>query len=566
MGRFESIGSIQPFLKLKEGIWADVYKAYDTRTDRTVLLKMLKPAFGRDPEVAERFAAEARLMERIEHPSVVTIFETGTTENTAYFVAEFIEGASLDVVLKHGDLPPLLATYVAFVISSGLAAAHEQHIFHRDIKPSNVLIGSNGAVKLSDFGMASVIDSEAQDEIRGTLAYLAPEFIFDKTPAPQSDLFSLGATLFEMLAGRPAFHGTSTTEVFDQLLHVDPLPFLEANPRIPPTVIDLCRMLLEKNPANRPISAAKVQETLHKLLKKTPEFEGRHALASYMSAPDSYVEPEATALAAKSLDESAENRNPASNRKHWAIALAVLLLTVLGFGIAAFMRQKAPDDALLTSSESAEAATLPVQTLPPIDTAQAVSSLQPETPPPTPELPRAAILSDSVEHDLRTPLLSDEIDSTRNTSTESAPQTGELLVLCTPFCEIEIDGTVKGEAPPLLPLRLSPGTHTLTLTNPQFPPYDRQIDIVAGQRDSIRVPLRNFVGTVELNVVPWADVYVDSVHYGKIPPIQTLILRPGSHTLTLKNPDLGEFTTTLIVGAGEQQSRSFNLRTELQQN
>ena len=140
------------------------------------------------------------------------------------------------------------------------------------------------------------------------------------------------------------------------------------------------------------------------------------------------------------------------------------------------------------------------------------------------------------------------------------PAFGELIVLCTPFCDVYVDSTLQGAAPPGLYLQLTPGTHRLTLKNPNLPPYHNDVVVVAGFNDSLKVALRDLVGTVDINVLPWADVYIDSVYHGKIPPTQSFILSPGTHTLRLDHPELGSSTHTLIVGAGERQSQSYNLK------
>ena len=248
MGRFESIGTVQPFLKLKEGVWAEVFKAYDATSKQNVLLKKLKQEYGTDPEIADRFQSEVQLMARIDHPNVVSILSSGKSERVVYFVAEYIEGTSLDALIDTGSLPPYLAAFILHEAALGLQAAHEKNILHRDLKPANILISASGQVKLTDFGMASVLSPEDKQEIRGTLPYLAPELVFEGNPDASTDLFALGVTLHEMLAGQRPFRGASPSDIFDQILHHDPLPYLVNNPDLPPALLQICGSLLEKDP------------------------------------------------------------------------------------------------------------------------------------------------------------------------------------------------------------------------------------------------------------------------------------------------------------------------------
>ena len=133
MGRFESIGAIQPFLKLQEGEWADVYKAYDTSLERNVLLKRLKSEYAGNESVAQRFEDEARLMAQVKHPNVVSVLSSARSETAVYFIAEFVEGQSADALLENGGLPVQLTIHILKEVATGLEAAHNQSIFHRDI-------------------------------------------------------------------------------------------------------------------------------------------------------------------------------------------------------------------------------------------------------------------------------------------------------------------------------------------------------------------------------------------------------------------------------------------------
>ena len=218
----EKIADIQPFAELARSATTVVYKGYQRSLGRFVLLKVLQPGLGHDDERVLRFEAEARLIAQVQHPNVVAIYAAGYDDGQAYLAAEFVEGVDGRELVARGPLPPELAVFIVLEVARGLQAAHAHGILHRDLKPSNILISHAGQVKLTDFGMASLADDEAGGEVRGTSGYLAPELVRGEPPTEASDLFSLGVTFYEALAGRAAFTGADTGALLDAVLHEPP--------------------------------------------------------------------------------------------------------------------------------------------------------------------------------------------------------------------------------------------------------------------------------------------------------------------------------------------------------
>ena len=568
MGRFESIGPVQPFLKLHEGIWADVFKAYDASLERNVLLKKLKPEYASDEETAERFEAEARLMARIKHPNVVSVLSFGKSENAVYFVAEYIDGTSLDALLQQRRLPICLAAHILRCMTMGLQAAHAQNIFHRDLKPSNILISGDGEVKLTDFGMASLMEAEGEREVRGTLGYLAPELVFEGAPSRASDLFALGATFFEMLAGRAAFRGTSPSEMFDHVLNHDPIPFLAANPEIPAELIEICSRLLEKDHDHRYQDCNALLDDLNQFLGRAPTFSGKDSLRIYLHHPEDYAEPPISSIRSNLASPPTTTKEKRFYSRRPAITAALFAVIVIGsFGTLKQIAQPMPEplSAGPLRSESAQSESETEADEPIASPADSSKPMPPRANGPV-DTP-ATIPSSSAEITSQTgdstssEKIVTPVDDDSSVTEPSAPMLGELNLLCEPYCEVFVDDIWMGEAPPLLTMPLPPGPHRLTLKNPNLPDYSRDIVIEAGRRDTLMAPLRQLIGTVEIKVHPWAEVYIDSVHYGTIPPVQTLFLNPGVHALTLIHPSLGRLDTTLLVVEGEKLSPpTFNMK------
>ncbi|MFQ5825494.1 MAG: serine/threonine protein kinase, partial [bacterium] len=230
MGTIKQIGEIQIFAEIYQGATTLVYKGYQPSLDRVVLLKLLRPEFNHDKLLSQRLEEEAKLIAKIQHPNVVAIYDYGRQDPFTYFAAEFIEGFNLHDLIQMNKLPPELAWFILLETSKGLKAAHDKNIIHKDIKPSNILISHEGQVKLTDFGMASLhlpsVDEEVV-EVRGTLAYFSPEQILGEEIKKSSDLFSLGATFYEMLTGSQAFFGKTPGDYMNAILHDEPTQFLK---------------------------------------------------------------------------------------------------------------------------------------------------------------------------------------------------------------------------------------------------------------------------------------------------------------------------------------------------
>jgi eukaryotic-like serine/threonine-protein kinase len=230
------------------GGMGEVYRARDTRLDRTVAVKQLTP------EHRERFEREARAIAALNHPNICQVYDVGAD----YLVLEFIEGAPV-----RGPMPPEEALRLGRQIAGALQAAHERGILHRDLKPANIIVTPDGTAKLLDFGVAKVMKAAPDATVTregalvGSPAYMSPEQIEGKPLDVRSDVFGFGAVLYEMLAGRRAFSGQTTSQVIAAILRDDPTP-LDA----PPDLERIVRRCLAKRPADRYQTMAEVRAVL----------------------------------------------------------------------------------------------------------------------------------------------------------------------------------------------------------------------------------------------------------------------------------------------------------------
>jgi eukaryotic-like serine/threonine-protein kinase len=253
---------------LGKGGMGIVYRARQTRLDRFVALKMILRGANAEPEDLMRFEAEARAVAAIEHANIVRIFEIGEHNGLPYFSLEYLAGGSLAKKIAGTPQPVRDATRMTEVLARAMQVAHEHGIIHRDLKPANVLIAADGTLKVSDFGLAKRIEDDSgqtkSGSILGSPSYMAPEQARGegRHVGPAADQYALGAILYELLTGRPPFHGTNALDTIDQVRNKDPVPPSQLQPKLPRDVETICLKCLEKNPDRRYADMAALAEDL----------------------------------------------------------------------------------------------------------------------------------------------------------------------------------------------------------------------------------------------------------------------------------------------------------------
>ncbi len=237
------------------GGMSTVYRALDLQTDRIVAIKVLREFYGTNQKFAARFQRGAEAQSSLQHPNIVQVYDYGQIKNSYYIVMEFIEGTDLRRYLRgRGVLDIDTAVTIAHNVALGLSAAHSHGIVHRSVKPQNILLGRDGSIKLTDFGIAFVMDAERLTDTGTTLGmvqYFPPEQAQGEIVTPAADIYSLGIVMYQMLIGRPPFDGDSPVAVALQHIHDQPLPPRQLNPTIPPVLEEIILRCLEKVPEMR---------------------------------------------------------------------------------------------------------------------------------------------------------------------------------------------------------------------------------------------------------------------------------------------------------------------------
>jgi len=340
-GRYEIIE------RIGGGGMALVYRAHDILLNRNVAVKILRQQFVHDEEFVRRFNREAQAAASLSHPNIVSVYDVGQQDDTHYIVMEYVEGRNLnDIIKERAPLQPDEAVRIAVQICDALDHAHLNQIIHRDIKPHNILIGKNGRVKVTDFGIARAVTSSTITQtgsVVGSVHYLSPEHAKGVVTGEKSDLYSLGVVLYQMVTGRLPFLGESPISVALKHLQDGFEEPRQVNPLIPQSLENVILRAMRKNPAERYASAREMLNDLETCLSPERLHEPK------LTFDEDEVDPEATRImpairgtaeaqtSARSGGEDGEDESfpdepewiDESKPRRWVKPVAALVLTVV---------------------------------------------------------------------------------------------------------------------------------------------------------------------------------------------------------------------------------------------
>lgn len=438
----KKIGRYEILSTLGQGAMGVVYRAIDPLLERTVAIKTISLDLSRDEfeEFERRFYREASSAGRLNHPNIVTIHDVGNTDNIAYMAMEFLEGEELrDILDNGGALAPERIAEIVSQVADGLAFAHRNGVVHRDIKPSNIMILTNGAVKITDFGIALIPSSSrtVAGMILGSPKYMSPEQVVGQEVDGRADIFSLGVVLYEMLTGRPPFAGDNISAIMFRILNEMPTAPCTLKPELPEAFNYIVAKALAKHPDERYQSAAEMAEDLRQYLAlKVPENFYAHAddkpRTLERRAKPRNVDDQTVVMASATLQKPAVAARP-RGKKTLLVLAGVAVLSVGAW--------------LLTQGD------VPVP-----DEAPAPSAAEPVAP----------------------------VSSAASAPDPAPAPEGTLAFAVTPWGEVFVDGRREGVSPPLNELKLAAGKHKIEIRNPGFVPYSETIELQAGASQKIK--------------------------------------------------------------------------------
>jgi serine/threonine-protein kinase len=256
------------------GTMGDVFVAHDPQFDSKVALKVLKKERVEDEEIRQRFLDEPKITRRVAHPNIVTVYDVGSDQGTMYIAMELLKGKSLDKIIEENRLTPEQVIDIGTQISTALHYVHQKDIFHRDIKPANIIRSSDetsaGLFKLTDFGIARIQDLKRTTDgmVLGSPYYMSPEQARGQPVDGRSDLYSLGAVLYECATGKPPFQAKDWGELYPKIINDKPAPLLKNGKPLPPGLSKVILKSLEKKPEKRFQTANEMKASLKECLSE----------------------------------------------------------------------------------------------------------------------------------------------------------------------------------------------------------------------------------------------------------------------------------------------------------
>jgi serine/threonine-protein kinase len=485
LGRYEIVGEIA------RGAMGVVYKARDPLIDRMVAIKTVDiGTHDVESETYERrFFREGKAAGRLNHPNIVTIHDVGRSDDVAYIAMEYLDGKSLREILDSGVVlaPQRIADIVA-EIAEGLAFAHRNGIVHRDVKPANVMVLASGAVKITDFGIAQLPTGTRTmtGNVFGSPRYTSPEQVMGRPVDGRSDIFSLGAVLFEMLTGRSPFGGTDLNGILRQVLTEPTPPPSTHNPKLPRAFDHIVTKALAKDANERYQDADEMARDLRRydILDLATTAPAPLPALEHPTQPKAVPAPEVT--------EPASIAAPAPASPHrwkrkaaWGVAAAVIAVVAIGVAVAPRTSTEPAPAAASNGSIAAAAAPVPEAATPAPPAEAPAPAPVARASMPVPAVKEAAqAAAEPIRAHASPPAAESKVAAATPaaTSVPAAPRpTGLVQFAVTPWGEIYVDGRKRGLSPPTKELRLPPGKHTIEIRNGSFPPRTATVEVIADE-------------------------------------------------------------------------------------
>jgi serine/threonine-protein kinase len=524
--------------EIHRGPVTTVFRAVHLDLERTVLLKVLNIQWRNETDLIERFRREARICARLDHPAIVKLFDFGSGGGSFYLSMEYVNGLDLgEFIRKQHPVPFSVILSITSQIINGLVYAHGRNALHRDIKPSNIMISGSGQVKITDFGLATVTDLPKiteQGQVVGSPGYMSPEQARNEALDDTSDLFSLGSTLYELCSARSPFQDIHIGATLNNILSKIPEPLNKIGKNIPGWYSDCIAGLMSKNKQERKPALNLLQHTLriHQSDFKDPDLNGLFHRTGVVT------------------DEIPPSRlNPSLRKKIKQLTLGtipLILILILVFIWLFRINKKAEGAGQLIHGKDQEQ--------PKISKIISDDNIQYN------EKTNPAFVAD-VQIEPKKPerdIPAGKAHSQEVIFPEDLP--GELFIIVEPWADVYIDNVYQETTPLQKALTLKAGQYTLELRHPNSQIFRQTIEIQVDTRDTLYTRLPLSTGYLDLQVLPWAEIYINDEYYETTPVKNPIILPAGRHILILKNPGYAALTDTIEIQSGRTVNKRIRLK------
>ncbi|MEZ4701018.1 MAG: protein kinase [Rhodothermales bacterium] len=549
-----------------------VYKALDTSLDRVVALKVMNPGVATNEEFLWRFKSEARVLGRLQHANIVNVYAFRHVETHLFIVMEYVGGGTLShLIERQGIVPPKQALPIIKQSLLALEAAHDANIIHRDIKPHNILLTERGDVKISDFGLAKIQEESSSMMTRvgvtgGTLYYMPPEQSEALSKVDhRGDLYALGMTLYQMLAGRMPFDAGSSAYSILKAVAEEQIPTPNTfNRHMPPGLVEIVMRAIKKDPDQRYQSAREMREAIEQFERSTGAPPARPTAERPVGVDKTmiFTAPKAARLKPEAAPkpelhtllpgEHTATAAPGGRMKRYLGG--VLLLALVGFGVFLFR----PDDDAPTRRADTSA-----QTPPPTNENTALQENDP-----TPANESAGESTRESGSELAGPAGTDPVSSPAATPPQPASQevpatrtetTYTVNIRSTPSgATVLFDGKSRGTTPLQMP-GVSAGNYPVQLQLDGYQPFSGTLQ--PQRQASLTATLQPLNGSLRVVIHPWGSLDINDVRKmsgSSVPYAEEM--GPGSYRLHAMHPSFGEWDKVVTLRPGQHQDVFFDFQ------
>jgi serine/threonine protein kinase len=570
-------GKKYQILKLvAKGGTAVMYKALQTSLDRVVAVKKLHNHLTEDENFTRRFVLEAKAAASLDHSNIVKIIDFGAEGASYYMVMEFIDGESLREILDRCKQVPLeVALALTYEVLGGLQHAHSKGIVHRDIKPGNIMVTDSGQVKITDFGLAKLLEGAthhtAADTVLGTPLYMSPEQAFGESVDQRSDIFSLGTMLYEMITGVQPFKDDNYMAVIQNIAKKNAPHPSKFNVEVPQQVQTMLSRAMNKNRDARFQNTEQFRKAIQDYLGHVGLSEARGIIKQLPTSTDT-----ATLILPSTLA-----RQKKGSRLRRGLMATVVAATL--FGAAGMVWSLGPPewrepirttvaswiDSATNPPDNIQAGNLTdfmVTALEDSSTTDSTASRPLNTAPNS--TPRQAVHKplttqwSAGQSEKRPKPIPVDVSPTQTTQADPPPEKpkpkpkpaekpklGWLSVACDPLAEVYINNRYRGDTP--LEIELPPGTHLLECRKSRYENYREQVRIINGELSRRNIVLKKLMAHISITATEGAEVLIDGVLVGVTPLRKPIEVEAGSHQITVKKAGFNVWNNQINLSAKE---------------